>query len=183
MMSPTKDTLIALLKRLKLVDLVNQLDQDIFTFEQMMRLNRAQWKETAGTVKGNFIHNHLHPTSAISGYSGSCAFGVGDGQNFEIIPLASMFRANYQNAKVVNIGASLGPYINQVDRIFVRDAYVKIFNAIYNNGNPPQWKVLVSAQDWKDALFDILCLPSCHRIRQDCVFGPIHRQAQVYNFT
>ncbi|KAI3647087.1 hypothetical protein MP228_007308 [Amoeboaphelidium protococcarum] len=112
----------------------------------MTRLNRAQWKETAGTVKEICIHNHLHPTSTISGYSGgSFAFGVGDDQNFQFIPLSSMFGANYLNAKVVNIGASLSPYINKVDRIFVRDAYIKMFDAIYNNGNPPpQWKVLVS---------------------------------------
>ncbi|KAI3646728.1 hypothetical protein MP228_009656 [Amoeboaphelidium protococcarum] len=146
MMSPTKDSLIALLKRLKLVDLVNQLEQDIFTFEQMMRLNRAQWKETAGTVKGICIYNHFHPTSAISGYSGgSFAFGVGDGYYIQIIPLSSMFGANHKIAKVVNIGASLSPYINKVDRIYVRDAYIRMFDAIYNNGNPPpQWKVLVS---------------------------------------
>ncbi|KAI3637390.1 hypothetical protein MIR68_004039 [Amoeboaphelidium protococcarum] len=60
MTTPTKDTLLALLKRKELNNLVNELEKGKTTFEEMMNFTEAQWDKIAGTINGIDIYNHLH---------------------------------------------------------------------------------------------------------------------------
>ena len=62
MTTPTKDTLLALLKRKKLTNIADELENDITTFEEMLACTEAQWKAIAGIANGIFIYNHLHPS-------------------------------------------------------------------------------------------------------------------------
>jgi len=61
MTTPTKDALLALLKRKELNDLVGALEKGKTTFEEMLGFSKADWKEIAGTANGIAIYNHLHP--------------------------------------------------------------------------------------------------------------------------
>jgi len=60
MTTPTKDTLLALLKRKELNDLVGELEKGKTTFEEMLARTEAQWGKIAGTANGIAIYNHLH---------------------------------------------------------------------------------------------------------------------------
>ncbi len=62
--SPTKEGLLAVLKRKKLTNLINDLNEGITTFEEMMSLTEAQWKEFYG-LNGLFIYNYLHPAAQL----------------------------------------------------------------------------------------------------------------------
>ncbi|KAI3641678.1 hypothetical protein MIR68_000246, partial [Amoeboaphelidium protococcarum] len=60
MISPTKDSLLALLKSKQLNAIANELEQGITTFEDMMARSKDNWKEIAGVATGINIYNHLH---------------------------------------------------------------------------------------------------------------------------
>ncbi|KAI3637837.1 hypothetical protein MIR68_004486 [Amoeboaphelidium protococcarum] len=60
MTTPTIDTLLALLKRKELNNLVDDLEEGKTTFEEMMNFTEAQWEKIAGTINGIAIYNHLH---------------------------------------------------------------------------------------------------------------------------
>ncbi|KAI3650597.1 hypothetical protein MP228_004078 [Amoeboaphelidium protococcarum] len=60
MTTPTIDTLLALLKRKELNNLVDDLEEGKTTFDEMMNFTEAQWEKIAGTINGIDIYNHLH---------------------------------------------------------------------------------------------------------------------------
>ncbi len=66
MTMPTRDTLLALLKRKKLNNLVDELKQGVTTFEDRMARTETQWKEIAGAANGIDIYNALHPQPTIA---------------------------------------------------------------------------------------------------------------------
>jgi hypothetical protein len=61
MTTPTKDTLLALLKRKELSDLADDLEKGKTTFEELKARTEAQWKDIAGIPNGIDIYNALHP--------------------------------------------------------------------------------------------------------------------------
>ncbi|KAI3637504.1 hypothetical protein MIR68_004153 [Amoeboaphelidium protococcarum] len=60
MTTPTKDSLLALLKRKQLNAIANELEQGITTIEDMTTSSKDDWKEIAGVAPGIDIYNHLH---------------------------------------------------------------------------------------------------------------------------
>jgi hypothetical protein len=48
------------------------------------------------------------------------------------------------NPKIIEIGPQLNYLINGTNRMFVRDCYVKLFDIIYNEKNPPMHKSMVA---------------------------------------
>ena len=67
MTTPTKDTLVALLKRKELNVLANDIEKGKTTFEEMLGFRREDW-EKYYQMNGIAIYNHLHP-SPLSSYS------------------------------------------------------------------------------------------------------------------
>jgi DNA polymerase III delta prime subunit len=62
MTTPTKDTLLALLKRKELSDLADDLEKGKTTFEEMMARSKEDWKDIAGIPNGIDVYNHLYPS-------------------------------------------------------------------------------------------------------------------------
>jgi hypothetical protein len=60
MTTPTKDTLLALLKRKELSDLADDLEKGKTTFEELMARSKEDWKEFYA-LNGIDIYNALHP--------------------------------------------------------------------------------------------------------------------------
>lgn len=135
-----KEQLIELLSRKGLQKEAGDLKSGKVSFEQMLMRAKEHWEKIAGAVNGVAIHNYLHPPSS----SGRVFYCVSGGvQEFQTFPLSSLFGAN-PNPKIIEIGPSLNYLINGTNRIFVRDCYVKLFDNIYNEENPPMHKIMVT---------------------------------------
>ena len=68
MTSPTKDTLLNFLNKLKPIPqtLIDELNDDYeFTVAIWIACTEAQWERIAGIPNGIFIYNHLHPPASI----------------------------------------------------------------------------------------------------------------------
>ena len=65
MTTPTKDTLLALLKRKELNDFASDLEKGKTTLEEMIVVSKDDWEKIAGVPNGIHIYNHLHPPAPI----------------------------------------------------------------------------------------------------------------------
>ncbi|KAI3645137.1 hypothetical protein MP228_011301 [Amoeboaphelidium protococcarum] len=66
-MTPTKDTLLALLKLKQLINIANYLEENILTFEEVMAFSKAEQQAFCGNpIIGTVMYNHLHPPAQMS---------------------------------------------------------------------------------------------------------------------
>ncbi|KAI3653975.1 hypothetical protein MP228_000694 [Amoeboaphelidium protococcarum] len=70
MTTPTKDSLLQLLRRKKLEITVKELEEGSITFDEIMSLTEKQCTDIYG-LQGIFIYNHLHPSSQAAALTAS----------------------------------------------------------------------------------------------------------------
>ena len=76
MVSPTETTLIEMLKRKKLDNLLQEIEDGTTTYEDCLARTKIQFKELYGPAAGIDLYNHLHPPKNNTGLNELLDFAI-----------------------------------------------------------------------------------------------------------